>query len=126
MSYISCVRVLFVRAGTQSGAPSSLMTSNSFRYSFIGLTQLFTAFNVLTYCNQIFTKSGSEKSSFLLYQACYQPEGVNNSIFLAPTGAREMQIFGSNLSFFIQSQIFKMLSQLSLRTLTILCWTVRT
>ena len=70
--------VLFVRAGTQSGALSSSMTSNSFRYSFIGLTQVFTAFNVLTYCNQIFTMSGSEKSSFLLYQACYQPDGVEN------------------------------------------------
>ena len=68
-------RVLFVRAGTQSGALSSSMTSNSFR-NFIVLTQIFTAFNLITYCIQIFTKSGSEKSSFLLYQACYQPEGV--------------------------------------------------
>ena len=81
MTYISCVRVLFVRAGTQSGALSSSMTSNSFRYSFIGLTQLFTAFNVLTYCHQIFTMSGSEKSSFLLYQACYQPDGVKIQYF---------------------------------------------
>ena len=70
-------RVLFVRAGTQSAALSSSMRSNSFRNFFIGLTQIFTAFNVFTYCTQIFTKSGSEKSYFLLYQACYQPEGVN-------------------------------------------------
>ena len=69
-------RVLFVRAGTQSGALSSSMKSNNFRNFFIGLTQIFTGFNVLTYCTQIFTMSGTEKSYFLLYQACYQPDGV--------------------------------------------------
>ena len=78
--YFPSCRVLFVRAGTQSGAPPSSMTSNSFRYYFIALTQLFTGFNVLTYFYQIFRKSGAEKSSFLLYQACYQPEGVKSEM----------------------------------------------
>ena len=54
------------------------MKTSSFRLFFIGLSQVFTAFNLLTYAIQMYGKSGSERSSFLLYQACYQPDGVSS------------------------------------------------
>ena len=67
-------RVLFLKSSKSIKPISSPLKSNSYLYYCLIICQLFTCFNLGTFFLGISGKSGSDRSNFLIYQACYQPD----------------------------------------------------